>query len=98
MITLNDPDTLNALDLSMRKELSDAMQQVKNNSYNVLILNGNGRSFSAGGNINSMVGITSAADASSRLDDLHDFILEMRKWKGIVIASVHGHSAGAGVN
>ncbi|MBO1003183.1 enoyl-CoA hydratase/isomerase family protein [Pseudogracilibacillus auburnensis] len=98
MITLDDEDTLNALDLEMRKELSNAVLQITNKSYKVLILNGNGKAFSAGGNIESMVGISSALEASKRLDHLHDFILKIRNWKGIVIASIHGNAAGAGLN
>ncbi|WP_067726539.1 enoyl-CoA hydratase/isomerase family protein [Oceanobacillus damuensis] len=98
MITLNDERSLNALDLEMRSELSDAMSRIISGSYNVLILNGNGKAFSAGGNINSMTGISSAHEASKRLDDLHDFIMKLRGWKGIVIASIHGNAAGAGLN
>lgn len=98
MITLNDEKSLNALDLEMRYELSNIMSHVMNRSYNVLIINGMGKAFSAGGNISSMTGISSVIKASKRLDDLHDFIIKLRSWKGIVISSIHGNAAGAGLN
>ncbi|WP_203553607.1 enoyl-CoA hydratase/isomerase family protein [Bacillus sp. B15-48] len=98
MITLNDEKSLNALDLEMRREFSDVMSHIMDCSYKVLILNGNGKVFSAGGNISSMTGISSALEASQRLDDLHDFIMKLRSWKGMVIASIHGNAAGAGLN
>ncbi|WP_053363425.1 enoyl-CoA hydratase-related protein [Bacillus sp. FJAT-27251] len=98
MITLNDEKTLNALDLEMRSELSSIMSHIMSSSYKVLILNGKGKAFSAGGSISSMTGISSAVEASKRLDDIHDFILKLRGWKGISIASIHGNAAGAGFN
>jgi 2-(1,2-epoxy-1,2-dihydrophenyl)acetyl-CoA isomerase len=98
MITLNDEKSLNALDLEMRSELSQVMTHITNSPYRVLVINGNGKAFSAGGNIASMAGISSAEEASKRLEKLHDFINKLRNWKGIVVASIHGNAAGAAVN
>lgn len=97
-IVLNDISTMNALDLKMRSELADVMSYIEKQSFRVLIIRGKGKAFSAGGNIAEMKNIASAEEGSKRLIHIHEFINQIRNWDGIVIASIHGYAAGAGMN
>ena len=54
-ITLNRPDTLNAVNLAMHEELAEVFQfAARDQGSNVIILTGAGRAFSAGGDLDHM--------------------------------------------
>lgn len=102
-ITLNRPDTRNALSADVVTGLVDALQTCQNDAaISCIILTGTGRSFSSGGNLEELKGLT----ADRRLGPL-----EIEQWyrTGIqtipltmnsidvpVIAAVNGHAIGAG--
>lgn len=68
LITLARPDALNAIDVRMRVELDLLFDQIKrDDSIRVVIVTGDGRGFSAGGDLR-----TEAAPLGA-LDDEHDF-------------------------
>ena len=55
-ITLNEPESLNALSLEMIEELVVILRQaIVDPEVRVLVLTGSGRGFSAGGNVKAMV-------------------------------------------
>lgn len=57
VITLNRPDFLNAVDVRMRVELDILFDEIKHQSHiKVVILTGEGRGFSAGGDLKSEAG------------------------------------------
>ncbi len=57
VITLNRPDFLNAVDVRMRVELDILLDEIKHQSHiKVIILTGEGRGFSAGGDLKSEAG------------------------------------------
>ncbi len=57
VITLNRPDFLNAVDVRMRVELDILLDEIKHQSHiKVVILTGEGRGFSAGGDLKSEAG------------------------------------------
>ncbi|MBF5066404.1 enoyl-CoA hydratase/isomerase family protein, partial [Salmonella enterica subsp. enterica serovar Istanbul] len=48
----NRPDAMNALNLEMIKELADALKAIAmKDDIHILVLSGNGKAFSAGGDI-----------------------------------------------
>lgn len=58
-IKINNPDTLNALNTSLLKELDNAIDWVENNDeILVLIITGEGRSFVAGADISEMLNLS----------------------------------------
>lgn len=68
LITLARPDVLNAIDVRMRVELDLLLDEIRNNDQiRVVIVTGEGRGFSAGGDLRSEAGPLGA------LDDEHDF-------------------------
>ncbi|MBT5049178.1 MAG: enoyl-CoA hydratase/isomerase family protein [Rhodospirillaceae bacterium] len=63
IITMNRPDALNAVDVRMRVELDILCDEIRHNSHiRVIILTGEGRGFSAGGDLKSEAGPVGAGD------------------------------------
>lgn len=68
LLTLNRPDALNAIDVRMRVELDLILDQIRrDDTLRVIVITGEGRGFSAGGDLR-----TEAAPLGA-LDDEHDF-------------------------
>src|SRR5579863_6203695 len=100
-ITLNRPAAFNAIDLSIAKKLEELAAEVESSDeIKVLVLEGTGRAFCAGGDLQT-IGAASAADTvapviGEMLKHYHAFITALRRMPKIVLASVHGSAAGAG--
>lgn len=63
VITMNRPDALNAVDVRMRVELDILCDEIVHNSHiRVIVLTGEGRGFSAGGDLKSEAGPVGALD------------------------------------
>jgi enoyl-CoA hydratase/carnithine racemase len=101
-ITLNRPAAFNSIDLSIAKKLEQLGAQVEaNDDIRVLVIEGEGRAFSAGGDLQT-IGAAAAADNISPvvgelLKHYHAFIETVRRMPKIVLSSVHGSAAGAGM-
>ncbi|MDQ0970566.1 2-(1,2-epoxy-1,2-dihydrophenyl)acetyl-CoA isomerase [Neobacillus niacini] len=96
-IILNRPSKLNALSRDLVAELREALLGLENNqAVKVIILSGNGKSFCAGGDIDSMNKLKNQAEAAEWVEFVSGLtrqILELNKY---VIAAIHGYAAGAG--
>jgi enoyl-CoA hydratase/carnithine racemase len=101
-ITLNRPAAFNSIDLSIAKKLEQLGAQVEaNDDIRVLVIEGEGRAFCAGGDLQT-IGAAAAADnispvVSELLKHYHAFIETVRRMPKIVLSSVHGSAAGAGM-
>jgi len=63
LLTLNRPDFLNAVDVRMRVELDILCDEIAHNSnIKVMIITGEGRGFSAGGDLKSEAGPLGAGE------------------------------------
>ena len=97
-ITLNRPTAFNSIDLSIARKLEQLGAQVEASpEIRVLVIEGNGRAFSAGGDLQT-IGTAAAADTiapvvGELLRHYHAFIESVRRMPKIVLSSVHG-SAG----
>ncbi len=101
LITLNRPDSYNAIDASMTEGLVAAMAEVEAaDAIRVIVLKGAGKGFCSGGDL---------AFFASRGDDLrgsvhrllgqgHRFLQALRDTPKLVLVSVHGAAAGAGLS
>src|SRR3954453_19537401 len=102
-ITLNRPDAFNAIDLSIARKLEQLAAQVEaDDNIRVLVIEGEGRAFCAGGDLQT-IGAAAAADniapvVGELLRHYHAFITTLRRMPKIVLASVHGSAAGAGLS
>lgn len=99
-VVMSDPDTLNAADPLMVRELSDALRTAAAEARCVL-LTGEGRGFCSGANLSSGEG--RAVDESGRIDagdrlekQYNPFILMVRELPIPIVAAVNGPAAGIG--
>ncbi|MFH0296200.1 enoyl-CoA hydratase-related protein [Bradyrhizobium sp. 31Argb] len=102
-ITLNRPAAFNAIDLSIAKKLEQFGAEVEgNNNIRVLVIEGAGRAFCAGGDLQTIGAAVDANDVNSVVGELlkhyHTFIATLRRMPKLVLASVHGSAAGAGLS
>jgi enoyl-CoA hydratase/carnithine racemase len=101
-ITLNRPAAFNSINLSIAKKLEQLGAEVEgNDAIRVLVIEGEGRAFSAGGDLQT-IGAAAAADTiapvvGELLKHYHAFIETVRRMPKIVLSSVHGSAAGAGM-
>ena len=102
-ITLNRPAAFNAIDLSIAKKLEQLSAQIESSDdIRVLVIEGAGRAFCAGGDLQT-IGAAAAADTiapivGELLKHYHAFITTLRRMPKVVLASVHGSAAGAGLS
>jgi enoyl-CoA hydratase/carnithine racemase len=102
-ITLNRPAAFNAIDLSIAKKLEQLGLEVEaSEKIRVLVIEGEGRAFCAGGDLQT-IGAAAAANTiapvvGEMLQHYHAFIATLRRMPKIVLASVHGSAAGAGLS
>ena len=102
-ITMNRPETLNALSLQLSQDLDAAIDAAIAGDARAVILTGKGRAFCSGGDLREMQTIAQAegrleAFLESPLEALHKVILKIRKTPVPFIAAVNGVCAGAGTN
>src|SRR3954454_17560572 len=101
-ITLNRPAAFNSIDLSIARKLEQLGAEVEaSEDIRVLVIEGAGRAFSAGGDLQT-IGAAAAADTiapvvGELLKHYHAFIETVRRMPKIVLSSVHGSAAGAGM-
>jgi 2-(1,2-epoxy-1,2-dihydrophenyl)acetyl-CoA isomerase len=99
-ITLNRPETGNALDVPVSRALLGRLQQVAaDETAHVVLLTGSGRAFCAGGDLRSM---QAAADRGAYVLELaraaHGAIRGLAALGKPVITAVQGSAAGAGLS
>jgi enoyl-CoA hydratase/carnithine racemase len=102
-ITLNRPASFNAIDLAIAKKLEQIAADVEaSDEIKVLVIEGAGRAFCAGGDLQT-IGAAAATDTiapvvGEMLQHYHAFITALQRMPKIVVASVHGSAAGAGLS
>ena len=96
-ITLNRPDSLNALNAELRRELLTAVTAARaDDSTRVLVLTGAGRGFCAGADLRGGSGERQFRRVLT--DEYNPLITALRTLPKPVVASVNGVAAGAGVS
>jgi len=96
-ITLNRPDSLNALNAVMRRELLAAFKAAgRDEAVRAVVLTGAGRGFCSGADLRG--GATERAYRRVLTDEYNPLIVAIRELPKPVIAAVNGVAAGAGVS
>ncbi|MFM0208288.1 enoyl-CoA hydratase/isomerase family protein [Paraburkholderia sediminicola] len=95
-LTLNRPQQKNALDMSVRVALREAVYAIRQDrSIRAVVLCGAGQDFCSGGDLREMK-VGSAEVGRNRIDDLHGWISMLIDLDRPVIAAVDGVAYGAG--
>ncbi|MEM8791244.1 MAG: enoyl-CoA hydratase-related protein [Pseudomonadota bacterium] len=96
-IALNRPETLNALDAEMRRELMEAILQARDEAR-VLILTGIGRGFCAGQDLGDLSDPSGVNLERLLVEEYHPILTAIAEGPIPVLCSVNGVAAGAGAN
>jgi enoyl-CoA hydratase/carnithine racemase len=97
-LTLNQPEKKNAMTMELGKEFTEAIAQIKNNlEARVLIITGQGSSFSSGGDLQSTFDQFEAPPAQAKANILKYYktFLSIRDLDIPTIAVIKGHTIGA---
>ena len=102
-LTLNDPDTLNAVSIELIQELGQAIDEVADptNGARAMLLTGAGRGFCSGANLAGGGGGDSAEEfgAGDALEKYyHPFLRKMRDLDIPIVTAVNGAAAGIGMS
>jgi len=102
-ITLNRPAAFNSINLAVAQKLEALGAEVEaSDGVRVLVIEGEGRAFCAGGDLQT-IGAAAASDTvapvvGELLRHYHAFITTLRRMPKLVLSSVHGSAAGAGLS
>lgn len=98
-ITLNRPNSLNAIDQKLAEELLETLEVVKyDQSIRAVVLTGQGRAFCAGGDLAYLESLRDIVTARSFIAQVGRFVSAIMELDKPVIAMVNGVAAGAGFN
>ncbi|MBU0504588.1 MAG: enoyl-CoA hydratase-related protein [bacterium] len=97
-ITLNRPETLNAMTGAMMGEFVSCMEEAKDPAVRAIVLKANGRAFCAGGDLNYFKKLIDQEKVFSQdlLKNLVEAVSLIRTIEKPVLACVQGAAAGAG--
>jgi len=99
VLTLNQPDQLNAMSDIMAKDFREAIDEIKTDPEpKVVIVTGAGRAFSAGGNL-QMMSENIGANPAIRRKEIFSFYKSFLSIMDLgipTIAAINGHAIGAG--
>ncbi|MFS0574032.1 enoyl-CoA hydratase-related protein [Sporosarcina sp. 179-K 3D1 HS] len=98
-VYLNEPETLNALSQSLKEKLLLTLEEVeKRSDIKIILLAGNGRAFCAGGDIKAMGDTYDPLKIKDGMEISGKIIRKIREMPKIVICTLHGYAAGAGMS
>lgn len=96
-LTLNRPESLNAMTVDMGDEVTHFVQELKKDqSARVLILTGAGRAFCAGGAKGNLQSRTTGGNNTEPPKVFYKRFLALRQLEIPTIAAINGHAVGAG--
>lgn len=96
-LTLNRPDAMNAMDFTMMRELADCFEALHNEKdVQILVVKGEGKVFSAGGDVKAMVQSADPNDFGGIMGDISRLVRAYYTLPMITIAQIHGAAAGLG--
>lgn len=99
VLTLNRPTAMNAMDFTMMRELADFFESLHNETaIQLLIVKGEGKVFSAGGDVKAMLQSSDKNDFGDIMGDISRLVRAYYTLPMITVAQVHGAAAGLGLS
>lgn len=98
IVTLNRPESYNALDMETLEQLLEQLKAVKENDDRILIFTGEGKAFCAGGDITMMQKMDDPSAFDYLMDVVADIALQLYLMPKLVISAINGSAAGLGLS
>ena len=99
ILTLNQPEKLNAMGDEMAHDFIQALEEIKADSkIKVVVVTGAGRAFSAGGNLDRIEARIGSSPIENQKNgyEFYNCFLKILELKIPTIAAINGHAIGAG--
>lgn len=97
VLSLKRPEAMNAMNEQMLKELAECFERLKGEKrVQVLVLKGEGRAFSAGGDIKMMLESNDFNAFEELMQSVSNMMLAFYQLPMITVAQIHGAAAGLG--
>lgn len=97
VLTLNRPEAMNAMDFTMMRELADCFESLHaEKGVHILVVRGEGKVFSAGGDVKMMLTSNDFSDFGDIMGDISRLVKAYYTLPMVTIAQVHGAAAGLG--
>ena len=96
-VEMNRPDALNALDTDLIKGLVCHLKKISDSDeIDIVVLTGEGRAFSAGGDIKTMLSNMNEQDFFPIMDSISELVITLYSMPKLTIGAVSGAAAGLG--
>ncbi|MDP4083949.1 MAG: enoyl-CoA hydratase [Bacillota bacterium] len=96
-LEMNRPEALNALDVELLRGLTYKLKEIcVSDEVDIVVLTGNGKAFSAGGDIKSMISLQDENDFLFIMDCINELIVTLYSIPKLTISAVKGAAAGLG--
>lgn len=98
-VEMNRPENLNALDMEMLKALVYRLKGIsESDEIDIVVLTGNGRAFSSGGDINWLNSHKTENELSAFMDGINELSMTLYGMPKLTISAVSGAAAGLGLS
>jgi 2-(1,2-epoxy-1,2-dihydrophenyl)acetyl-CoA isomerase len=95
---LNRIDSMNAMDVKMIEEITKALKEVASSGVNLLFITGNGKVFSSGGDLKTMLSSTDESMFHPVMDQIKNMIVTLYTMKAVTVSFINGAAAGLGLS
>ncbi|MEH7110335.1 MULTISPECIES: enoyl-CoA hydratase [Bacillaceae] len=96
-VEINRPEALNAMDVDVIKGLVYRLKEIgESDEVDIVVITGNGRAFSAGGDIKTMLSNMNESDFYPVMDYISELIITLYSIPKLTISAVTGAAAGLG--
>lgn len=98
-VQMNRPESLNALDKDMIRELTVKLKEISiSDEIDIVVLTGSDRAFSSGGDIKSMLSMQDESDFFPIMDNISELVVTIYSLPMLTISAVSGAAAGLGLS
>lgn len=98
IIEMDYPSTLNSLCGELRTGLHEKLDEVAETDVRTVILMGNQRSFSTGGDLSELGQLSNPIEGKEYVEEVHKLIRRIYNLPQVTIALVEGYAVGAGLS
>lgn len=97
-IALNRPKSMNAMDVELLTELLATLKKVKESNAKIVMFTGEGKAFSAGGDIKTMLQQSDPTGFEKVMNTIKETMLTLYTLPAITVSAVNGPAAGLGLS